>query len=136
MQDVILARFVKPVAISKLEIMNTLESIKFRAFTNTYMKMKIVLNSFTFDCFSILDTAQTEYQLKINKGMYIDWEQANLNKKLITWPLHFLFNILFYLSFLFTSFPSLRSIIFFAFSSYMKFIYLLHICHHLFHYDI
>ena len=65
MQDVILATFVKSVAISELQLMNTLEPTNTRAFTNNYMKMKIVLNSFTFDSFSILDTAQTEYQLKI-----------------------------------------------------------------------
>ena len=44
---------------------------------------KKFLNSFTFDCFFVLDTAQTEYQLKMKEGMYIHW-----NKNLIIWQLH------------------------------------------------
>ena len=90
-----LATLVKPTAISKLEFMNILEPIKIPAFTNTFMKMKIVLIVLTFDCFSILDTALTEYQLKIKEDMYIDWEKPTRIRNLIIWSLHFLFSILF-----------------------------------------
>ena len=33
------------------------------------------------DCFSILDTASTKFQLKIKEGMYIGWEAPDLNKQ-------------------------------------------------------
>lgn len=33
------------------------------------------------DCFSILDTATSKYQLKIKEGMYIDWLKPSLNKQ-------------------------------------------------------
>ena len=32
-------------------------------------------------CFSILDTAMTNFQLKVKEGMYIGWENPNLNKQ-------------------------------------------------------
>ena len=38
-------------------------------------------NSFNFDCFSIIDTVQVEYKLKIKECMYINWEKPNLNKE-------------------------------------------------------
>ena len=41
--------------------------------------MKIVLIIFTFDCLYILDTTQTEHQLRIKEGICIDWEKPNLN---------------------------------------------------------
>jgi len=37
----------------------------------------------TENCFSILDTASSVYQLKIKEGLYIDWEQPELNKQVI-----------------------------------------------------
>ena len=33
------------------------------------------------DCFSILDTASTKFQLKLKEGMYIGWENPELNKQ-------------------------------------------------------
>ena len=39
-------------------------------------------SSFNSDCFSSLDYAPTQFQIKIKDGMYIDWEKPNLNKKL------------------------------------------------------
>ena len=60
--------------------MNTLGSIKTRAFRNT-CENEDCFNSFMFDCFSILDTASTESQSKIKEGMYFDRDKANLNKK-------------------------------------------------------
>ena len=39
-------------------------------------------SSFNSDCFSILDYAPTQFQVKIKEGMYIDWEKPNLNKQL------------------------------------------------------
>ena len=38
-------------------------------------------SSFDLNCFSILDSATTKYQIKLKEGMYIDWKQPNLNKK-------------------------------------------------------
>ena len=32
-------------------------------------------------CFSILDTATTQFQLKVKEGMYIGWENPDLNKQ-------------------------------------------------------
>ena len=40
------------------------------------------VSSFNSDCFSILDYAPTQFQVKIKEGMYIDWEKPNLNKQL------------------------------------------------------
>ena len=42
-QNVILATLVKPVAISEVQLMYTLEPIKIRELTSTYMKMKLAL---------------------------------------------------------------------------------------------
>ena len=39
-------------------------------------------SSFNPDCFSILDYAPTQFQIKIKKGIYIDWEKLNRNKQL------------------------------------------------------
>ena len=39
-------------------------------------------SSFSSDCFSILDYALTQFQIKIKEGMCIDWERPNLNKQL------------------------------------------------------
>ena len=39
-------------------------------------------SSFNSDCFSILDYAPTQFQVKIKECMYIDWEKPNLNKQL------------------------------------------------------
>ena len=39
-------------------------------------------SSFNSDCFSILDYAPTQFQVKIKEGMYIAWEKPNLNKQL------------------------------------------------------
>ena len=39
-------------------------------------------SSFNSDCFSILDYAPTQFQIKIKEGTYIDWEKPNLNKQL------------------------------------------------------
>ena len=39
-------------------------------------------SSFNTDCFSILDYAPTQFQIKIKEVMYIDWEKPNLNKQL------------------------------------------------------
>ena len=33
------------------------------------------------DCFSILDTAPTTWQLKLKEGLYIGWENPSLNKQ-------------------------------------------------------
>ena len=35
---------------------------------------------FNSDCFSILDYAPTQFQIKIKEAMYIAWEKSNLNK--------------------------------------------------------
>ena len=35
----------------------------------------------TNDCFNILDSASTEYQLKIKEGLHIEWEKPVLNKQ-------------------------------------------------------
>ena len=32
-------------------------------------------------CFSILDQARTEFQLKMKEGMYIQWEKPSLNRQ-------------------------------------------------------
>ena len=61
---------VKIVAISKLELMNTLDRHIYRQLH----EKEDFLNNFTFDYFSILDT-------KTKEGMYIDSEKRNLNKK-------------------------------------------------------
>ena len=34
------------------------------------------------DCFSILDTATTDVQLKLKQGLYIGWENPILNKQI------------------------------------------------------
>ena len=39
-------------------------------------------SSFNSDFFSVLDYAPTQFQIKIKKGMYINWEKPNLNKQL------------------------------------------------------
>ena len=39
-------------------------------------------SSFNSNCFSILDYASTQFQIKITEGMHIDWEKPNLNKQL------------------------------------------------------
>ena len=66
----------------KLELMNTLEPTKIWAFGNKDLhEIEGCFNSFTFDWFAILGRAETEYQLKIKEGMYIDWEKPNLNKR-------------------------------------------------------
>ena len=44
-------------------------------------KNETCFNNFTFDSFSILNIAQTAYQLKIKGGMYFDWQKHNLNKR-------------------------------------------------------
>ena len=71
---------------------------------------KDCFNSFTFDCFSILDTAQTEH-LKIKEGMYIDWENPNLNKKFLVTKRSVQHSVQ-QLSFFFTFSSSLRSFTF------------------------
>jgi len=43
---------------------------------------KCVDNS-TENCFSILDTASTKYQLKIKEGLYIEWLKPELNRQVI-----------------------------------------------------
>ena len=35
--------------------------------------------AFSTNCFSILDSAPTQYQLKIKEGLYIGWEKPSLN---------------------------------------------------------
>ena len=35
-----------------------------------------------FSCFSVLDSATTEYQLQIKEGLYIAWQNPSLNKQL------------------------------------------------------
>ena len=37
-------------------------------------------SSFNSDCFSVLDYAPIQFQIKIKEGTYIDWEKSNLNK--------------------------------------------------------
>ena len=44
--------------------------------------MKSVSQVFIQIFFSILDYTQTQFQIKIKEGMYIDWEKPNLNKQL------------------------------------------------------
>ena len=39
-------------------------------------------SGFNSYCFSILDSAPTQYQIKVKEGMYIDWEKPNFNKQL------------------------------------------------------
>ena len=38
-------------------------------------------NSYNDSCFSILDTASTKFQLRLKEGMYIGWENPDLNKQ-------------------------------------------------------
>ena len=38
-------------------------------------------NSCNSECFSILDTAATKFQLKLKEGMYIGWKNPDLNKQ-------------------------------------------------------
>ena len=38
-------------------------------------------NSYNDSCFSILDTASTKFQLRLKGGMYIGWENPDLNKQ-------------------------------------------------------
>ena len=39
-------------------------------------------NLCSFNCFSILDSALTNFQLKIKEALHIEWEQPALNKQL------------------------------------------------------
>ena len=41
------------------------------------------LDKVTKDCFSILDSAPSEYQLKIKEGLHITWERPQLNKQVL-----------------------------------------------------
>ena len=34
-------------------------------------------SNFNSDCFSILDYAPTQFEIKFKEGMYIDWEKPN-----------------------------------------------------------
>ena len=36
---------------------------------------------YTTDCFSILDTATSKFQLKLKEGLYIGWKNPELNKQ-------------------------------------------------------
>ena len=37
---------------------------------------------FSFNCFSILDLARTNFQLKIKQALHVEWESPALNKQL------------------------------------------------------
>ena len=38
-------------------------------------------HNYTTDCFSILDTATSKFQLKLKEGLYIGWKNPELNKQ-------------------------------------------------------
>ena len=50
-------------------------------FQHLHSKEEECFSSFDLDCFSILDSATTKYQIKLKECMYIDWEKPNLNKQ-------------------------------------------------------
>ena len=60
------------------------------------------------DCFKILDSASTRFQLKIKEAMHILWEQPSLNSQVKHLNLS--------LSYELVSFLSLNSLVFFLFS--------------------
>ena len=37
--------------------------------------------SWTLDCFQVLDSAATEYQVKLKESMFIKWEKSYLNQQ-------------------------------------------------------
>ena len=37
--------------------------------------------SWTLDCFQVLDSAATEYQVKLKESMFIKWEKPDLNQQ-------------------------------------------------------
>ena len=39
-------------------------------------------DSYHNECFCILDTARTKYQRKLKEGLYIDWENPELNRQI------------------------------------------------------
>ena len=39
------------------------------------------LDKSNYDCFSILDSANTQWQLKLKEGLHISWENPDLNKQ-------------------------------------------------------
>ena len=43
---------------------------------------EVCFSSFNSDCFSNLDYAPTQFQIKSKEGMCTDWGKPNLNKKL------------------------------------------------------
>jgi len=38
-------------------------------------------NSCASDCFEIIDSASTKFQLKLKEAMHINWEKPNLNQQ-------------------------------------------------------
>ena len=80
-QDVILVILVKPVVLeSRIN-----EHVKKDKKSNTFKHLQNnveYFSSFNSDCFSILDYAPTQFQIKIKEGMYIDYEKPNLIKEL------------------------------------------------------
>ena len=67
------------------------EHYKYDKKSHVYKHIKASLNceqACNDDCFSVLDRASTEYQLKIKEGMYIGWEQPTLNKQLYSYKMH------------------------------------------------
>ena len=45
------------------------------------MKNVSCFDSFNNSCFTILDKADNKFDLKIKEGLYIDWENPNLNSQ-------------------------------------------------------
>ena len=39
------------------------------------------LQKYNKDCFKILDQASTEWQLKLTEGVYIGWENPDINRQ-------------------------------------------------------
>ena len=54
------------------------KSSVFRHLHNQSLPCKEVCD---FSCFSILDSAQTQYQLRIKEGLYVAWNDPSLNKQ-------------------------------------------------------
>ena len=60
------------------------EHLKYNKESHIYkhiQKNNLCLQNSNYDCFSILDSAHTQWQLKLKDGLYIGWENPDLNKQ-------------------------------------------------------
>ena len=78
---VMLVMMVKPADISSLECVSTYFPTGLRTFFRLLQSSESCRTSCTPDCFQILDSATTKYQVKLKESMFIKWEKPDLNQQ-------------------------------------------------------